>query len=196
MACTTIKCEIYKHTFLNIRYTFGKPVRGEAVITVQPKLHGTYQPLIGDLISRKVIKVVTKGIVEFDLVSDLKLSEEYERELVMDVTFEEEHTARKQNAHTTITVRRSQYKIAVVSPSISYMNRFVYKDGEAFQMAVQVSRHDAMPFVVDRSPIELSYNVDTSDGAQHTETSRLDSNGMARVSWVFPANQSGFYLRV
>lgn len=134
--------------------------------------------------------------MEFDLVSDLKLSEEYERELLMDVTFEEEHTARKQNAQTTITVRRSQYKIAVVRPSISYMSRFVYKDGETFPMELQVSRHDSMPFVVDSSPIELSYNNDTSGGALHTETSRLDSNGRVRVSWVFPANQSGFYIRV
>lgn len=168
-------------------------VRGEAVVTVQPKLHGAYQPLIGDLISRKVIKVATKGAVEFDIVSDLKLSEEYERELVMDVIFEEERTGRIEKAQTTITIRQSQYKISVVSPK---MDRFVYDEGDTFELEVQVSRHDAMPLNVEGSSIELAYSTSFSDGIVNTEQRQLDKNGRAEISWLFPRNESGFYIRV
>lgn len=161
---------------------------------MQPKIHGAYQPFIGDLIARKIVQIDTKGSVEFDLRSDLKLTEEYERELQMDVLFTEAQTDRIQAAQSTITIRRSQYKIT----KISRINTF--EDDESFELIVQVSRHDGNPIrMTDVSAdIELSYSPALSfDKDVHTETARLDKDGRVKISWLFPGNQSaGYYVKV
>lgn len=45
-----------------------------------------------NLVNRKVVKVDGKGIVEFDMKTDLKITEEYQREFEIEATVEEELT--------------------------------------------------------------------------------------------------------
>lgn len=179
---------------IRAKYTYGKPVRGEATVTVQPKIHGAYQPLIGDLVSRKFTKILLKGSVEFDVRTDLKLTTEYERELQMDVLFEEELTGRKQSAQTVITIRRSPFKIRRIGDT---MMATEYRRGEPFQLEVQVTRHDGQPLAVTNanSEIELSYSHLHVD-RNYTETHTLDKLGRVKVSWMLPLNESGVYIRV
>lgn len=74
------------------RYTYGKPVKGQAVVTVGPKVYGGYQPLVSDLLSRRTISVDGKGYVEFDIKNDLKATDDYQRDFDIEATVTEDLT--------------------------------------------------------------------------------------------------------
>ena len=74
------------------RDTFGKFIVGEATVSIQPKIYGSFQPFVNGLINRKVIKIDGKGYVEFDLLNELKIVDEYEREYEIEAVVEEELT--------------------------------------------------------------------------------------------------------
>lgn len=112
------------------RYTYGKPVRGEATVSIQPKIYGSFQPVIHDIISRKVIKIDGKGHVEFDMKEDMKITDEYQREYDMEAVVEEELTGRKQTATFTITLHKYKYTIRNVN------SQNTYKPGLPFDILV------------------------------------------------------------
>lgn len=54
------------------RYTYGKPVKGEATITAFPDIYSpVLQPVYQSPI-RKVVKIEGKATVDFDIVNDLR----------------------------------------------------------------------------------------------------------------------------
>lgn len=112
------------------RYTYGKPVRGEATVSIQPKIYGSFQPVIHDIISRKVIKIDGKGHVEFDMKEDMKITDEYQREFDMEAVVEEELTGRKQTATFTVTLHKYKYTIKNLN------SQYSYKPGLPFEILV------------------------------------------------------------
>lgn len=61
------------------RYAYGKPVKGQAIVTVIP-------------ISSKTITIDGKGYVEFDIKNDLGLESDYGVDFVIDATVTEDLT--------------------------------------------------------------------------------------------------------
>jgi CD109 antigen len=56
---------------LFFRYTYGKPVKGEATITMYPTIFsGLIQPIFQNPV-RKVVAIDGKANVEFDIVKEL-----------------------------------------------------------------------------------------------------------------------------
>jgi CD109 antigen len=54
------------------RYTYGKPVKGEATITAFPDIYSpVLQPVYQSPI-RKIVKIEGKATVDFDIVNDLR----------------------------------------------------------------------------------------------------------------------------
>lgn len=54
------------------RYTYGKPVQGEATVTAYPLYYsGFIQPVFETPI-RKVVPIDGKAVVEFDITKELK----------------------------------------------------------------------------------------------------------------------------
>lgn len=92
----TPKHQAYKdekiRAVIRSKYTFGKPVKGEATISVFPKIYGSFQPLIHNLITRKVIKIDGKGTVEFDIKGELNFNQNYEQTIQIEAVVEEELT--------------------------------------------------------------------------------------------------------
>lgn len=73
------------------KYTYGKPVKGEATVSVSPEFRFHYvQPFDKDVITRKVIPIDGKGSVEFDLREELRLEGDYTRKVVVEAVVEEE----------------------------------------------------------------------------------------------------------
>lgn len=54
------------------RYTYGKAVKGEATVSVYPRIHSEIIQPIYQSPARKVIPIDGKAVVEFDIVKDLK----------------------------------------------------------------------------------------------------------------------------
>lgn len=174
--------------FANIRgrYTFGKPVHGEAIVTLrQPNNYNGDSTAV-----RKVIRVANNGAVEFDLHDDLKLPQmttTATRSLQLDVTLREEFTGRQRNATATIRVHRS--KFSIVRRSFNY----VYVDGQPLQIELQVLRFDKTP--VRNGTIEMWYstNFDRNEDT-HVERHTLDHDGRVKWSLVLPPNKSGHFV--
>lgn len=65
-------CIIQIFIILVFRYTYGKPVKGEATITAYPDIFsGVIQPIFQNPI-RKVIPIDGKVTVDFDIARELK----------------------------------------------------------------------------------------------------------------------------
>lgn len=116
---------------IRTKYTYGKPLKGEVTVSVYPKTYGSFQPLISNLITRKVAKIDGKTYFEFDIKEELNFNEDYEQMVAIDAVVEEEFTGRKQNTTTEISVHKSKYKIDLVPASR------VYKPGLPFSVMVR-----------------------------------------------------------
>lgn len=77
---------------IRTKETYGKPVKGEVTVSVYPKTYGSFQPLISNLITRKVQKINGKASVEFDIAEELNFKEDYAQGAVMEAIVEEELT--------------------------------------------------------------------------------------------------------
>lgn len=170
------------------KYTFGKPVHGQAVVTL--KRLNSYNAAPGaKLEATKTVKVTTKGSVEFDMLDDLELNEESSQSLQLDVSLEEEFTGRQKNVSTHITVHRNRYDIV----RQSYM--YNYADGQPFEFDLQVNLYDGTP--VQNGTLELWYSSDFGDKEQtFMEKYAIDKQGMVKVKLSLPMHKNGYFVMV
>lgn len=170
---------------IRTKYTYGKPVKGEATISAFPTLYiGSVQPFIADSISRKVVPIDGKVTVEFDIKEDLKLLEEYERDVFFDVIVEEALTGRKQNGTGKTTLHKQRHKIDFIKD----VDQF--KPGLPFNAYVKVSYHDGSPVQDAKNPVIVSTSFWYNDEKKTNQSLTLDENGMAQVDIDIPTNAS------
>lgn len=100
---------------------------GEATVTAYPTIYsGVIQPIYQTPI-RKVVKIDGSALVEFDIEKDLRLNDEYERVVIVDVTIEEAHTGRRQNNSAHVHIHKYRYKMDLIKtadyfkPGLSYV---------------------------------------------------------------------------
>lgn len=115
------------------KYTYGRALKGEATVSVYPKTYGSFQPLISNLITRKVMKIDGKAFFEFDFKDELNFKEDYEQAIAIEAVVEEELTGRKQNTTMEIALHKSKYKIDFVKSSSAY------KPGLPFAVTVSLT---------------------------------------------------------
>lgn len=77
------------------------------------------QPIFQNPI-RKVIPINGSVTVSFDVAKELKLSDEYERTVVVDVTVEEALTGRRQNNSILVHIHKFDYKMELVKTADYY----------------------------------------------------------------------------
>ncbi|GLG95490.1 uncharacterized protein GBIM_02438 [Gryllus bimaculatus] len=171
---------------VHAKYTYGKPVRGEATITVYPNIFsGVIQPIFQNPI-RKVVPIDGKAIVEFDIKNELQLEDDFERTIQLDVAVEEELTGRRQNNSAQIVLHKHKYKMELVKTS-DY-----FKPGLKYTAFVKLAHHDDTPVQDERNPVKIRYGF-TGDPEQYTEESHnLPKNGIIELNFYPPlsANQT------
>lgn len=102
------------------RYNYGRKVLGNATITVYPTIYsGVIQPIFQNPI-RKVIRIDGSATVSFDVAKELKLDDEYERTVIVDVTVEEALTGRRQNNSVEVHIHKYDYKMDLVKTADYY----------------------------------------------------------------------------
>ncbi|XP_031621506.1 CD109 antigen-like [Contarinia nasturtii] len=125
------------------KYTFGKLVKGEAVVSLTPKNH--FRRRIDNTEGvLKTINVDGKGTVEFDIDNELRtrFSEGETREYELKAIVIEELTGRNQSATKTITIHQSRYKITPTGLS----HKFI--PGLPFTFSIEVTHHDNSPVLL------------------------------------------------
>lgn len=179
------------HIIVRSKYTFGKPVKGEATISVFPKFYGSYQPFVSSLITRKVVEIDGKASLEFNIREELGFKEDYQREITIEAVVEEALTGRKQNTTTSMTLYKDKYTLEFTAASRKY------KPGLPVEATIKVAYHDGSPVTDKNNEVEIfeTYReaYEYSATTKNPSTARkvlLDSNGMARVTFHVPHNTS------
>ncbi|XP_023305796.2 CD109 antigen-like isoform X4 [Lucilia cuprina] len=183
---------------LRSKYTYGKPVKGQATITIDAQN--------GQLKTEKVIEVDGKGHVEFDLEKDLGLEKpdfnnrygyySYTPPINVLAVMTEEYTGNKQNKTASVNIHRSRYNIEVPQ------NVYEYVANKPFELKAFVKNLDGSPVQNGKHMVKLSigkdrqyYNEkDKPEPVEHEYTSDLDENGMALFKVTIPT--VGYYYNV
>ncbi|XP_058125769.1 thioester-containing protein 1 allele R1-like [Anopheles coustani] len=156
------------------KYTYGKPVKGEATVSVSPEFRFHYvQPFDKDVITRKVIPIDGKGSVEFDLREELRLEGDYTRKVVVEAVVEEELTGRKQNATSKVTIHDRRYKLELVKSDDNF------KPGLPYTTWLKVTFQDGTPVQDQTNPVLVTQSDYSSKEIARNYT--LDQNGMAKL---------------
>lgn len=102
------------------RYSYGKKVKGDATVTMYPTIRsGVIQPIFQNPI-RKVLPLDGSVNVDFDIAKDLRLSDEYERTVIVDVIIEEALTGRRQNNSIEVYLHKYEYKMELIKTADYY----------------------------------------------------------------------------
>ena len=100
---------------IRANYALGRPVKGQATIAVYPRSKsGSLQPIFSEPL-RQVIDISGKVDVEFELAKELRLTDDYAKEIVFDVVVEEEKTQRRQNNSNSLTFSETKDLVKVGS---------------------------------------------------------------------------------
>lgn len=180
------------------KYTYGKPVKGQATVTVNSQY--------GQGNSMKTIDVDGKGHVEFDLAKDLNLVapasnsrygfySPYTPPITVFVEMTEEYTGNKQNKTASVNLHRSRYNIDVPQ------NVYESVKNKPFQLKAFIKNLDGSPVQDGKHMAKLIisknrnyYDEKASDEGELEFTSEVDKNGMA----VFKVTlaETGYYSHV
>ncbi|XP_065357540.1 CD109 antigen-like isoform X6 [Calliphora vicina] len=180
------------------KYTYGKPVKGQATITVDANN--------GQSKSEKIIEVDGKAHVEFDLKKDLDYAfpeynnrfgyYSYTPPINILAVMSEEYTGNKQNKTTTVNLHRSRYNVEVPQ------NVYQYVANKPFELKAFVKNLDGSPVQDGKHMAKLTIGKSRryyNDNAEAEEidfefTSQPDKNGMAVFKVTIPS--VGYYYNV
>ncbi|XP_035781241.1 CD109 antigen-like isoform X8 [Anopheles albimanus] len=169
------------------KYTYGKPVKGEATVSVMPEFRFHYvQPDAKGVVTRKVIPIDGKGSVEFDLREEVQLQGDYARNIVFEAVVEEELTGRKQNATTKVMIYDRRYKMELVKSDDNY------KPGLPYTAWLKVSHQDDSPVQDQTNPVEVQQSTYMGQPIKTNYT--LDGNGMAKL--VIDTDVNGSFINL
>ncbi|XP_049951328.1 CD109 antigen-like isoform X5 [Schistocerca serialis cubense] len=163
---------------VHAKYTYGKPVKGEATVTMYPNYFSSIlQPAFQNPV-RKVVTIDGKAVVEFDPAKELNLNDEYARNVQFEVAVEEALTGRRQNNSAQVTVHKYMYKMNLIKTSECF------KPGLKYTGYVQLVYQDGKPVRDEKNPVKVSYRF--SHGENFTEESfKLSPDGMVTLDF-FP----------
>ncbi|KAG4078918.1 hypothetical protein HA402_005578 [Bradysia odoriphaga] len=161
------------------KYTYGKPVKGQAVVTISANTIGHYRYFsrtTGILCSR-TISVDGKGYIELDMKDDLKVTDDYERKFDIEAAVTEDLTGSIQNSKASVTIHKYKFTITTVDSQKSY------KPGLPSKIAIKIAYHDGSPVVDAVNNVKISRISDSYQSIVTTDGYTLDSNGMAYIKY-------------
>ncbi|XP_046828737.1 CD109 antigen-like isoform X3 [Vespa crabro] len=172
------------------KYTYGKPVKGEATITAYPNIFsGVIQPIFQQPV-RKVMPIDGKVTVDFDIVTELRLVDENERPIRIEATVEEELTGRRQNVSFEITLHKHKYTMELIKTS-EY-----YKPGLKYTAFIKLAYHDGAPVQDKKNPVLIAYGYTYNQSAFSNITRFLDEHGMIQLDFYPPKDDISVPLNI
>ncbi|XP_055853354.1 thioester-containing protein 1 allele R1 [Episyrphus balteatus] len=195
VAIDTAKHAIYKDgkitATVRSRYAFGKPIKGEATISVYPKFFGSLQPFVFDLITRKVVPIDGKAYVEFDIKEELKFKEDFERDILLEAVVEEETSGAKQNTTTVVNLFRDRYSIETIRIPKYYI------PGVPFEVMVKIVRNDGSQLKDFSTDISAFLTNSYGGSEMYNKTNyTLDGNGVVKLKFTVPEEDHDAYHSV
>jgi len=172
-------------------YTYGKGVKGEAVVTLSEySPYRFYRPFyrrgrfMEPITVVKTVPIEGTAFVEFDIMKEMQLPKNmnYEKEFQVDAVVIESVTSKKQNGTSRITLYEYPWKIELVDLPQKY------KPGFPLTLTIKVSSQNNVP-VHDSDPkaltIKHGFAYTEEEGIQ---TMSIPSNGLVIVTFQTPSN--------
>ncbi|KAL0273724.1 UNVERIFIED_CONTAM: hypothetical protein PYX00_006334 [Menopon gallinae] len=159
------------------KYTYGKPVKGEATVTAYPLYYsGFIQPIFETPI-RKVVPIDGKAVVDFDIVKELKLTDEYERTIQIDVTVEEALTGRRQNTSSQLILHKYKYSMELIKTAECF------KPGLKYTAFLKLAYHDGTPVVDEKNPVIVKHGFSYDTNNYTAQEYKLPKNGILELNF-------------
>lgn len=161
-------------------YTYGKPVKGEVTLTVQPKVrygHLNVRPL-----EQFQTKTQIDGSVDIpvNIVRDLNLKRDmFEREIEFFALVEEGLTGRKYNKSNTVKIHEKEIKVELIKTSKTF------KPGLKFTSYLKVAYQDDLPVDDNGPPLVLNYGYDHVEEKWNETLNLIPERGMIKFE-IFP----------
>ncbi|XP_073451914.1 alpha-2-macroglobulin-like protein 1 isoform X3 [Aquarana catesbeiana] len=180
----------YLSLTVNGWYTYGETVPGSVTLKVcqkkQPRYWWRWRPLeeekpgTKDLCHEEIAKIDQTGKMQSTLdLSKFNLrSSDYNRELIMDISMEEEGTGVTQSASKTITLESKLTKLLFEDTKSYFM------PGVPYRGKLSLTSFDGQPLASKKVHIKANYN-----GEENKETFVTDSNG--KVTFELPTEKWG-----
>ena len=161
-------------------YTYGKPVKGEVTLTVQPKVR--YNMLSVRPLEQFQTKTSMDGSVDIpiNIVRDLNLKTDFfEREIEFFALVEESLTGRKYNKSNSVKIHDKEVKVELIKTSKTF------KPGLKYTAFLKVAFQDDKP-VDDNGPeLKLRYGFSYSDEEWNNALSLTPVRGMINLE-IYP----------
>ena len=170
-------------------YTYGKPVKGEVTLTVQPKVR--YNILAVRPLEQFQTKTSMDGSVDIpvNIVRDLNLKTDFfEREIEFFALVEESLTGRKYNKSNSVKIHDKEVKVELIKTSKTF------KPGLKYTAFLKVAFQDDKP-VDDNGPqLKLRYGFSYSDEEWNNTLLLTPVKGMINLEIYPPRNKDVLVL--
>lgn len=164
-------------------YTYGKPVRGDVTLTVQPRIRHssiTFRPL--EQYQAKM-KTNNEGVVDIpvNIVRDLNLKTDFfEREIEFFALVEEKLTGRKYNKSAVMKIYHKEVKVELIKTSKTF------KPGLKYTAYLKVAYQDDKPVDDGGPPLVLNYGYTYNDDGWTKTIEAVPVRGLIRIDLYPP----------
>lgn len=149
-----------------------------------------------------------------------RLTDEYERPIMIDVVVEEELTTRRQNASMQVTLHKHKYTMELIKTSEYFKPGLKYTAFVSISVLWQIGRltlqsviraphithllqlklayHDGSPVQDTKNPVLIAYGYTYNQAAYSNLTRMLDEHGMIQLDFYPPksTDNSSFPLNI
>lgn len=162
-------------------YTYGKPVKGEVTLTVQPRVR--YNRLTVRPLEQFQTKVHLDGSVDIpvDVVKDLSLKTDFfDREIEFFALVEETHTGRKYNKTGILKLFDKDIKVELIKTSKTF------KPGLKYGILLKVAYQDDIPVEDNGPPLLLRYGYGYNEESWTNKLEAVPKKGMMLLDVIPP----------
>ncbi|KAH7637287.1 cd109 antigen-like protein [Dermatophagoides farinae] len=164
-------------------YTYGKPVRGDATLTVQPRIRHaaiSFRPL-EQYQTKLRLEADGKVDIPVNIVRDLNLkSDFFEREIEFFALVEETLTGRKYNKSSVMKIYHKEVKVEMIKTSKTF------KPGLKYTAFLKVAYQDDTPVDNDGPPVILRYGYSYNENHWNNTIEKVPYNGITQIDLYPP----------
>ncbi|EFX86067.1 hypothetical protein DAPPUDRAFT_313404 [Daphnia pulex] len=172
------------------KYTYGKPVKGNVTIAAYPQYRVSYiQPFFTEPV-RKTVQIDGTVDVDFNLFKELKLVDDFERDIRFDVTVIEGLTERKQNMSSLLTLYKYKYKMELIKTSDSF------KPGLKYTAFLKLAYQDNTPIQDANGVVIVKHGFSHNQDEYNRTEYPVPRNGILELNFYPPVDENVYTLGI
>eukprot|EP00094_Tigriopus_californicus_P007480 TCALIF_07202-PA protein Name:"Similar to CUBN Cubilin (Canis familiaris)" AED:0.20 eAED:0.21 QI:0/0.76/0.57/0.97/0.85/0.88/35/0/3998 len=167
---------------IKANYHHGGAVKGEATIAIFPKYKSSYlQPVFSEPI-RRIIDINGQVDLTLDLAKELKLKDDFAREIVFSVQVKEDLTERVQNNTASMFLYKHAYKMELIRTADAF------KPGMLYSAFLKVAYQDNTPVADDLNQIAIKWGYGTDVEKYNSTEITIPEDGIVELQFDAPKN--------